>query len=258
MNWNETGRTWKYARALAGVTLGLVLGTSAWAQTQAADAKPAEPKVVAEVYQTFYLTNLTQLTELQDVQTDLRNMLSPHAKVYGIPSQNALSIKGSAEDIALAEKMIAELDKPRKVYRLTYTVTEKDNGKATGSRSLTLVAVSGEKTVLKQGDRVPIVTGSYEGGTSGPNTQVQYMDVGLSIEATVEGFGGGVRLRTKVEQSSVAEEKPGSGPHDPVIQQTTLEGTSTLAPGKPLLLGSLDVPGSTRRQEIEVVAEVVK
>jgi hypothetical protein len=31
-----------------------------------------------------------------------------------------------------------------------------------------------------------------------------------------------------------------------------------LANGKPLILGSLDVPGNTRKQEIEVVAELVK
>ncbi len=44
----------------------------------------------------------------------------------------------------------------------------------------------------------------------------------------------------------------------PVIRQTTLEGTSTLVQGKPLVLGSLDVPGSTRHQEVEVVSELVR
>jgi hypothetical protein len=67
-----------------------------------------------------------------------------------------------------------------------------------------------------------------------------------------------VRLRTKVVQSSVAEDKSGVGNSDPVIRQTTLEGTSTLVQGKPLVLGSLDVPGSTRHQEVEVVSELVR
>jgi len=37
-----------------------------------------------------------------------------------------------------------------------------------------------------------------------------------------------------------------------------LDDTSTLTPGKSLVLGSLDIPGTTRKQEIEVVAELVK
>ncbi len=44
----------------------------------------------------------------------------------------------------------------------------------------------------------------------------------------------------------------------PIIRQTTLEGTSTLVQGKSLVLGSLDVPGSTRQQEVEVVSELVR
>jgi hypothetical protein len=48
------------------------------------------------------------------------------------------------------------------------------------------------------------------------------------------------------------------GTQDPVIRQTTLEGTSTLVLGKPLVLGSLDIPGSTRHQEVEVFSELVR
>jgi hypothetical protein len=55
----------------------------------------------------------------------------------------------------------------------------------------------------------------------------------------------------------VSEEKSGVGPQDPVVRQNVLNGTSTLALGKPLVLGSIEVPGSTRRQEIEVLAEAV-
>jgi hypothetical protein len=67
-----------------------------------------------------------------------------------------------------------------------------------------------------------------------------------------------VRLRTKLVQSGIAEERSGIGAQDPIIRQTTLEGTSTLVQGKPLVLGSLDVPGSTRHQEVEVVSELVR
>jgi hypothetical protein len=82
--------------------------------------------------------------------------------------------------------------------------------------------------------------------------------VGQEIEASLDGYLDGVRLRTKVVQSGIVEDKPGIGTQAPVIRQTTLEGTSTLVQGKPLVLGSLDVPGSTRHQEVEVVSELVR
>jgi len=74
----------------------------------------------------------------------------------------------------------------------------------------------------------------------------------------LDGYVDGLRLHSKVEQSSVAEEKSGVGPQDPVLHQTVLEGTSILVQGKPLVLGSLDEQGAMRRREIEVVAELVR
>jgi len=37
-----------------------------------------------------------------------------------------------------------------------------------------------------------------------------------------------------------------------------LEGTSTLSVDKPVVLGTLDIPGSTRHQEGAMVAELVR
>jgi len=100
------------------------------------------------------------------------------------------------------------------------------------------------------------VTGTFEGQPQG--TQVQYQDVGLSIEARVNGSPDALDLHTKIEQSSIAEEKSASAPLDPVVRQTALDESSKLAQSKPLVLGSLDLPGTTRSQEIEVVAELVR
>ena len=103
---------------------------------------------------------------------------------------------------------------------------------------------------------MPIVTGSITEGTS-TKSQVTYLDIGLNFDATLDEFVNGVRLRTKVEQLSVAEEKSGVGAQDPIIRQTTLEGASFLTLGKPLMLGSLDIPDSTRHLDLGVVMEQV-
>lgn len=223
---------------------------------QSDDAKPGESKQV-EKYQTMYVSNVTQQNDLNDIQTDLRNMIS-HAKIYSVPSQRAISIRGTPEEIELAQKIVADLDRSRKAYRLAFSIIVTENGKRTGAQNFSLVATAGERTLFKLGSKVPIVTGSFDTGSSNANSQVQYQDVGLGIEATVDNFADGLRLNSTVEQSALSEEKSGAGPQDPVVRQNVLHGISTLVLGKPLVLGSIDIPGSTRRQEIEVVAELVK
>ena len=225
-------------------------GMSATAQPQAADVKSTPI-----IYQTLYLTNLTQQNDAIELMSDLRNML-PNARLYYVPSQSAFSIRASAEEIALAQKIVADLDKTKKIYRLTYTMTEKDGGKTIGVQHFSIIVASGSRTDFKQGSRVPISVATN--AAPGSNAEVQYLDVGQEIEVSLDGYLDGVRLRTKVVQSSIAEDKSGVGTQDPVIRQTTLEGTSTLVQGKPLVLGSLDIPGSTRHQEVEVLSELVR
>ena len=143
-----------------------------------------------------------------------------------------------------------------KTYRLTYTLTETDGGKRVGTQHFAMIVVSGRKTVLKQGNRVPLVTGSVS-TSGGAQTQVQYLDIGLNIDASIEESADGVKLNTQVEQSSIAEEKSGLGTQDPIVRQAKLEGTSILTAGQPLILGSMDIPSTARRLDIEVVMEHV-
>jgi hypothetical protein len=234
--------------------LGIILamacfGLGAAAQNQAPDSKDGQ-----QIYQTLYLTNLTQENDANEIVADLRNML-PNARSYYVASQGAISLRASAEDVALAQRILADLDKTKKIYRLTYTMTEKDAGKTIGVQRFTVIVASGSRTDFKQGSRVPVATRSTSGKEASDMT---YLDVGQEIDASLDGYLDGVRLRTKVVQSSVAEDKTSFSPQDPVIRQITLEGTSTLVQGKPLVLGSLDVPGSTRHQEVEVVSELVR
>jgi hypothetical protein len=100
------------------------------------------------------------------------------------------------------------------------------------------------------------VTGSYGTG-SDQNTQVQYQDVGMNLDATLDGSGDGLRLRTKIEQTSVAEEKSNVGIQDPIVHQAVLENESAVVMGKPTVLGSMELAGG-KRMEVSVVAETVK
>jgi type II secretory pathway component GspD/PulD (secretin) len=246
--------------ALAAILLlAAPLASRSYAQSQIAklaDVNSATERPASMAYKTFYLNNLTSRDDANDVQTDLRNMI-PAAKLFYVSSQNALSIRGSEEDIALAQKILADMDRTRKTYRLTYTITESDNGQPAGKQHVALIVASGSKADLKQGNKVPIVIGAYPQSNEPQQADVQYQDVGLEIEATLSGYGDGVHLRSRIAESSVSDEKSGIGTQDPLFRQTTLDGTATIVLGKPLIIGSLDVPGTNRHQQVEVVAEAI-
>ncbi len=65
-----------------------------------------------QAVQTFYLTNAWQQNDLNDVQTALRNVLTG-AKIYGVASQNAIVMRGTPDELLLAQKLINDLDKAR-------------------------------------------------------------------------------------------------------------------------------------------------
>jgi type II secretory pathway component GspD/PulD (secretin) len=210
-------------------------------------------------YQTFYLTNISAQNDATEVTVALRNLLPGDVKIYLVPSQNAITMRGTPDELALAQKIINDLDRPKKIYRLTFTTTEMDGSKRVGVQHFAMIVTAGQRTVMKQGSKVPIATGSYSatGGSTGAQTQFTYLDIGMNFDATLEEVANGMRLRSKVEQLGIAEQTSGVGLQDPIIRQSLLEGTSFLTLGKALVLGSIDIPGSTRHLDIEVMMEQV-
>src|ERR1700734_1592118 len=78
-----------------------------------AQDNPAKRKELEQsVLKTFYLTNLSQPTELQDVVNAIRAVLDVPG-VQQLLSQNALVVRGTPDQIALAEKLVDDLDKAR-------------------------------------------------------------------------------------------------------------------------------------------------
>ncbi len=107
----------------------------------------------------------------------------------------------------------------------------------------------GEKAVLKIGQRVPVATGSTQAATgvgagssvaSLVNTQFQYIDVGVNIEAQPRVHpDGGVSMKLSVEVSSVASYNTIGGVSEPVISQRKIEHEVRLKDGEVNILGGL-------------------
>ena len=78
----------------------------------AQDTRVKHTELDEQAVQTFYLSNAWQPNDLNDVQTAIRNLL-PSAKVYGVAGQSALVMRGTPDELLLAEKLINDLDKAR-------------------------------------------------------------------------------------------------------------------------------------------------
>lgn len=65
-----------------------------------------------QVVKVFYLSNVTTPQEMQEILTVLRTVVDVQ-KVFNFTSQNALVVRAEADTMALVEKLIADLDKPR-------------------------------------------------------------------------------------------------------------------------------------------------
>jgi type II secretory pathway component GspD/PulD (secretin) len=243
----------KYLPGFLATTLAVALcGSTAKGQTP----PPPAPQITYPV-KTFYLTNVTQVQDFGEIVSAIRNLLPSNAKVFAVYSQHTLFVQASPDEILLVQKMLADLDRAQRTYRLTYTITEVDGGKHVGTQHYAMVVVSGQRTTLKQGSKVPVSTGTSTAG-AGVETHFTYLDLGINLDATLEESATGVKLSTKAEQSNVAGISTIAHVDEPVVRQTVLMGVAILTPGKPVMLGSLDIPDSTRRMDLEVVMEVVK
>jgi len=78
----------------------------------AADTLQKRKEVEQSVIKTFYLSNLSAQTELTDVVNTLRTILEV-SRVQPLPSQGAIVVRGTPDQIALAEKLVGDLDKAR-------------------------------------------------------------------------------------------------------------------------------------------------
>ena len=78
----------------------------------AADTAAKRKELEQSVIRTFYLSNLSQPNELQDMVNILRTLLDTQ-RLQQFPSQQAIVVRGTPDQIVMAGKLIEDLDKSR-------------------------------------------------------------------------------------------------------------------------------------------------
>jgi general secretion pathway protein D len=79
----------------------------------AANTRTKRAELDEQAVQTFYLTNASQQSDANEVLTAVRNLLDPTTKVNLVPSQNAIVIRSTPDQLLLAQKLINDLDRAR-------------------------------------------------------------------------------------------------------------------------------------------------
>ena len=65
-----------------------------------------------EVVKTFYVTNVTSVQEFQEIATAIRTVTEIR-RMFTYNAQKAMIVRGTADAVALAEKLVHDLDKPK-------------------------------------------------------------------------------------------------------------------------------------------------
>lgn len=175
----------------------------------------------------------------------------------------ALALGCSAQNVATPtetqteKKSTAAPETAPNTYRVTYTLTDMDGNKQLSVQHFSLTMTTDSRLEeFKIGGRVPINIGSSNADHA-VSTTIQYQEIGLNIGARIKEYPTGILLSYKFEQTSV-DEASSAEKDRPVIRQSMLANTAMLTLGKPVMLGSLDIPHSTRHMDFAAVIELVR
>jgi general secretion pathway protein D len=134
-----------------------------------AQDNPAKRKELEQsVLKTFYLTNLSAPTELQDVVNAIRAVLDVQ-RVQQLLSQNAVVVRGTPDQIALAQKLVDDLDKarPEVIVDIDVMQISKDKSRTLGLSPPTSATVTLQSNINTSTTTTTTTTTPTTGTTNG-------------------------------------------------------------------------------------------
>ncbi len=132
------------------------------------------------VLKVFYLTNITTPQELTEISTMLRS-ITDIRRVHQYSAQNVLIVRGSADQVLLAEKLIQDLDKPKAEVVVDVLVMEANRTK---SRDLAAAVASGGTAGLSSpitfAPRNSVTASSSDSSATTPTASTQSQLISLA------------------------------------------------------------------------------
>jgi general secretion pathway protein D len=121
-----------------------------------------------QAVQTFYLTNASQPNDANELVVAIRNLLDPSVKIYVVPSQNAIVMRATPDELLIAQKLLNDLDRARPEVVVDVAVLEVNrnverNLGITLPQSITITPQANPNTTTTNGS-------TPTGGTGTPTT----------------------------------------------------------------------------------------
>ena len=137
----------------------------------AQDTQAKRRELEQNVVKTFYLGNVSGPTDLQDIVNAIRTVLEVQ-RIQQIPSQSAIVIKGTPDQLALAEKMIDDIDKAKPEIMVDVVVAQVRRDKL---RDLGITPPQNASVTLQGTNVAPTGTGTGTTGSTG--SQLNFNDL---------------------------------------------------------------------------------
>jgi hypothetical protein len=139
-----------------------------------------------------------------------------------------------------------------KYFHLDFVVKDLENGKAISARHYSTAVATGEAgpyaCSIRSGSKVPVPM-----GTSGGNTQITYIDVGVNIDCrAAKEIAGDLAISVTAEISEAAP-----SPNQPVIRQTKWSSNVIVPIGKPTVIFSSDDVTGKGQMQLELTAAAI-
>ena len=134
------------------------------------------------VVKTFYITNASTVQEFQEISTAVRTITNI-TRVFTVNPQKALVVRGSADAVALAEKLVHDLDKPKSEVVVDVLIMEANT---TRTRDLAATLASATSNGLSAGitnsinftPRGAVTTGGSNGQPATSNNSITLDRIG--------------------------------------------------------------------------------
>ena len=141
---------------------------------------PAKRKDLEQsVIKTFYLANLSQPTELQDVVNALRQILEIQ-RIQPLPSQAAIVVRGTPDQLALAQKLVGDLDKSKAEVIVDVAIMQINRDK---SRTLGINPPTSASVVLQNNINPTTTTTNTTTGLTTPTATTGSSTSGISLNS---------------------------------------------------------------------------
>jgi general secretion pathway protein D len=130
------------------------------------------------VVKTFYITNASTVQEFQEISTAVRTITNI-TRVFTVNPQKALVVRGSADAVALAEKLVHDLDKPKSEVVIDVLIMEANT---TRTRDLAATLANATSSGLSAGISSAINFTPRNGATAAaggtPSTSINLAQLG--------------------------------------------------------------------------------